>query len=253
MSNPAEKTAGINRWPARLDMAEGISGLMLLAFIWTHMIMVSSILISKDAMYMVARFFEGMYIFGAPHVWLVSTIAVIVFVLLVIHAVIAIRKIPGSYRQYRAFLQHRNRMQHGDTSLWLLQVITGFLLMFLASAHIYQMFSQPGAIGPYASADRIWTDTVWPLYLVLLFSVELHGGIGLYRLLLKWGWFDSASLAQTRRRLQRAKWIITVFFIALGLLTLAAYIRLGVIHAPAAGERYQPLALILVESVGQGS
>ena len=33
---------------------------------------------------------------------------------------------------------------------------------------------------------------MWPLYLVMLFAVEFHGGIGLYRLALKWGWFEGA-------------------------------------------------------------
>ena len=33
---------------------------------------------------------------------------------------------------------------------------------------------------------------------------------------------------------------MTAFLIALGLLTLAAYIRIGIDHAPRVGERYTP-------------
>ena len=84
----------------------------------------------------------------------------------------------------------------------------------------------PGAIGPYESAARVWHGW-WPLYLVLLLAVELHGGIGLYRLAVKWGWFEGADPAASRRRLRTAKWLLTAFFLVLGLFTLAAYLRIG--------------------------
>lgn len=241
----AGREPGNNRyrrhWAAWLDIVQGASGLSLLLFMWTHMLMVSSILISNDVMYMVARIFEGKYVFGEPYPVLVSLVALLIFILLVIHAVTALRKAPANYGEYRRFRVHAKHFKHHDTSFWMLQVVTGFILMFLATAHIYQMFSQPAEIGPYASADRIWSESVWPLYLVLLFSVELHGGIGLYRLALKWGWFD---LKHSRRRLKIAEWSITGFFLALGLLTLAAYIKIGVEHADRAGERYQPVAMV---------
>jgi fumarate reductase subunit C len=73
---------------------------------------------------------------------------------------------------------------------------------------------------------------------VLLFLVELHGGIGLYRLAVKWGDFKDAQAA--RRTLKRLKWGLTVFFLVLGLTTLAAYIKLGMEHAPRVGEPYTP-------------
>ena len=81
---------------------------------------------------------------------------------------------------------------------------------------------------------------MWPLYLVLLFTVEIHGGIGLYRLALKWGWFIGPDAKKSRKRLNQLKWGLTIFFIVLGLLTLLAYIKIGYEHAPNAGERYQP-------------
>jgi fumarate reductase subunit C len=79
---------------------------------------------------------------------------------------------------------------------------------------------------------------MWPLYLVLLFAVELHGGIGLYRLAVKWGWFAGKDDNATRTRLKTLKWALTVFFLVLGLATLAAYIKLGIAHAPHAGQPY---------------
>ena len=55
-------------------------------------------------------------------------------------------------------------MRHEDTTLWWVQVVTGFALFFFASAHLYQMLMHPGDIGPYESADRVYSGRWWPLY-----------------------------------------------------------------------------------------
>jgi fumarate reductase subunit C len=150
------------------------------------------------------------------------------------------RKFPANYRQYRAFAGHRNLLRHEDTTLWWVQCVTGFALFFLASVHLYQMLMHPGDIGPYESADRVWSGRWWPLYLVMLFCVELHAGIGLYRVAVKWGWLEGRDPDASRRRLRTAKWALTAFFLALGLATLAAYMKIGYEHRASAGERYTP-------------
>lgn len=236
-------TGKINRWPALIDMTQGITGLLLVLFMWAHMGFVSSILISKDAMYWVARMFEGEPIFGEPYPLLVSFVALIIFILLMLHAVLAMQKFPASYREYRALHVHLGHFKHGDSWLWLLQVVTGFALFFLASVHLYQLMLNPADIGPYASADRIWSGRFWPLYLVLLFVVEIHGGVGLYRLMIKWGVGLGDNPQRNRRRLKLAKWVITVFFLVLGLASLAAYMKIGAEHADRVGERYVPASL----------
>ena len=230
--NPSRK---LNRWPARIELIQGATGLLLVLFIWVHSFLVSSILISDKAMYNVARFFEGYYVFGRPYPMLVSAIAFIVFVLVVVHAILAIRKIPASYSEYQALRQHLTTFKHTDTLMWAVQVVTGLLLMFFVSIHLYQMFSHPSGIGPYASADRIWNDNFWPMYLILLFAAEIHGGIGVYRLLLKWGWFGP-----DRKKLKITLLLIVSFFLILGTLTLTTEIRKGIAHADSPGERYDP-------------
>ena len=232
-----------SRWPARLDFAQSASGLVLALFMWGHMLFVSSILLGKDAMWAVTKAFEGYFIFGRSYPVLVSMAVAGVFALVVMHALLALRKFPSDYAQVRAFRQHMGAMHHSDTTLWWWQVLTGFALFFLASIHLYAMLTQPDRIGPFESADRVWSAHYWPLYLVLLFAVELHGGIGLYRLAVKWGWFAGRDANATRRRLKALKWSLTVFFLVLGLATLAAYMRIGIEHAPQAGERYVPAAL----------
>lgn len=226
--------------PARLDLIQSSSGLILALFMWLHMLFVSSILLGKEAFWTVARFFEGYFIFGRSYPLMVSVIVALILALVVLHAVLALRKFPADWHQYRTFWRHAHRFPHSDTRLWLLQVITGFALFFLAPAHLYQMMAHPEMIGPYASADRVWSGHFWPLYLLLLFAVELHGGVGLYRLALKWGWFEGQDPARSRARLKRGKWIMTGLFVGVGLLALGAYIWIGIQHADRVGERYTP-------------
>jgi len=241
-ASPAAARA-IDRAPALLDLIQGVSGALLVVFMWVHMGLVSSILVSEEAMYRVARFFEGSYFFGRPHPELVTGIAGAIFLLVAVHALAALRRIPSSYREYRILYSHSRGFRHADTWLWLIQVATGMLLMFLVGVHLYTMMTHPADIGPYESADRFVSGRMWPLYLVLLFAVELHGGIGLYRLVLKWGLLPPGPDPRARRRrLARIKWAITGFFIVLGLATFAAYVEIGLAHADRAGERYLPPA-----------
>lgn len=227
-------------WPARMDVLQSASGLLLALFMWLHMLFVSSILLGNDAMWSVARFFEGYFLFGRRLSWLVSLVVAAVIALFVAHAALALRKFPANYASNRAFRMHMAQMRHEDTTLWYWQVVTGFALFFLASLHLATMLTRPDRIGPYESADRVWSDRMWPVYLGLLFVVELHAGVGLYRLALKWGWGVGADARAGRRRLRILKWSMTVFFVALGLATLAAYVRIGIAHADRYGERYVP-------------
>lgn len=229
-----------SRWPARLDVVQSASGLGLGLFMWGHMAFVSTILISKDAMWWVTRMFEGQLILGKSYPGIVATIVALVSILFVLHGFLAMRKFPANFQEYKSFSGHWKMLRHEDTTLWGLQAVTGFALFFLASVHLYQMLVHPGDIGPYESADRVWSGRWWPLYLVLLFAVELHSGVGLYRLALKWGWFEGDDPNRSRALLKRLKWGITIFFLILGLLTLTAYMKIGYEHSSRAGERYMP-------------
>ncbi|MCP3672388.1 MAG: fumarate reductase cytochrome b subunit [Gammaproteobacteria bacterium] len=233
-----DQCAGKSRLPALLDLAQSLSGLLLALFMWGHMFFVSSILLGKEAMYTITKAFEGYYIFGTSYPWIVSVAVFCVLILFMFHAGLALRKFPSSYQQYKTILAHKSILKHSDTSLWFVQVYTGFAMFFLGSAHLIIMLTHPAEIGPYASSDRVWDGGMWPIYLLLLLAVELHGSIDLYRLAVKWGWFQGSDPDAGRRHLKIAKWGITGFFMLLGLLTLAAYIKIGIDHQANAGERY---------------
>jgi fumarate reductase subunit C len=131
--------------------------------------------------------------------------------------------------------------------LWMVQVVSGLVLMLLASIHLYEMLMHPADIGPYASADRVVSGQMWLLDLVLIFAAEVHGGVGLYRLILKWDWFNSTG------HRQRLRWIIGAlvgFYLLLGLFTFAAYVKIGLEHRPDAGQRYVPSWELPAEGAG---
>lgn len=228
-----------SRGPAWLDLLQGATGLALVIFMWFHLMAVSSILLGKDAMYQVAKMFEGVPIFGEPKPIIVSIVALGIFALFAAHTLLALRKIPSSYRQYSAYLRHMRGLRHEETTLWIVQVVTGLILMWFVTAHLYEMFMHADEIGPYASADRTYGGG-WALGLILLLNVEVHGGVGLYRLIVKWGWFGVVDTPQRRRRLRRFVYGLVAFLIALGLTTQAAYLRIGYEHRESAGERYHP-------------
>jgi fumarate reductase subunit C len=235
---PLSKKAIIS--PATMDVLQSLTGLILVAFVWTHMFFESSILLGKDAMYWVSRMFEGEHFFGKPYPLLISAVAAIIFLLIALHAILAMRKFPGSTRQYTAFNRHMGTLRHSDTTLWYVQVITGFSLFFLVSAHLYIVFTQPENIGPYASADRIWSQRFWILYALLLVAVHVHAGIGIYRLVIKWAPLSSGNFQVLRVRLKIAICCIIVFFLTLGAVTLVTYMNIGFDHAERAGERFVP-------------
>jgi fumarate reductase subunit C len=207
---------------------------------WLHMAFVSSILLGKDAFWTVSRFFEGQFIFGRPFPILVSLFVALVFLVVVVHAGLAMRKFPANWSEYQVFWRHVGGMRHRDTSLWLVQAVTGFAMFFLAPIHLYEMMMEPELIGPYGSADLVWSRRAWPMLLVLLLCVEVHGVIGLYRLALKWGWPSFGDPLRTRTILRRVMWGLMVFFIGTGLLVMDSFVRIGKAHAPNAGERYTP-------------
>lgn len=234
-----------SRLPAKLDYVQSATGLFLGLFMWGHMFFVSTILISKDAMYAVAKFFEGSMFFDEPQPWIVSIVVAVVFVIFIVHAAMGMRKLPINFRQWQVYRTHMKMMNHGDTSLWYIQAFTGFAMFFMGSAHLFLMMTQPETIDPYGSGDRM--VTMWPFYILLLLAVEFHGGIGLYRLCVKWGWFEGTDAKHTRKKLTQVKWGITVFFLALGLLTLVAYLKIGLEHRDNAGERYIPSAMVITD------
>lgn len=236
-----------SRMPAKLDYLQSATGGFLALFMWAHMLLVSSILISEEFMYTVTKLLEASFIFEGGNPLLVTIAAAVIFVIFIVHAGLGMRKLPGNFKQYQVMKAHAKHMGHDDTKLWFTQAFTGFVMFFLGSVHLYIIMTNSADIGPYASADRIWSEWMWPLYILLLLAVEFHGTIGLYRLSVKWGWFDGDNPRETRKKLKKVKWGLTVFFLVLGFASLAAYMKIGMdqVDRNNVGNKFQPQAKVM--------
>ncbi len=224
--------------PAKLDFLQSATGLILAIFILFHLIFESSILLGKDSMYTLTKMFEGEFIIEGGSPVFISVLAMVISVIFIFHAFLAMRKFPHSYREHLRLKIHAKLLHHADTNLWFIQISTGFMLFFLGSIHLYIMMTQPQNIGPFASSDRIYSDMMWPMYLMLLVSVVLHAGVGVYRLIMKWGWFDGENPRENRIKTRKIIKGVIIFYLLIGLFSLLAYMKIGYEHRTHYGEKY---------------
>jgi len=227
--------------PAKLDFLQSATGLVLALFITFHILFESSILFGKGAMYRLTKLFEGEPFIEGGEPLIISALAFIIFALFILHAFIAMRKFPSSYREYQRYNAHRKLLKHNDTDLWFIQISSGFVMFFLGSIHLFTMMTQPANIGPFASADRIYSDVAWPMYLMLLVSVVLHAGVGMYRLIIKWGWLDGKDPRANRKMSKKVIQAVVVVYLLLGIISLGAYMKIGYEHKNDYGSRYMEM------------
>lgn len=229
-----------SRIPARLDLAQSGTGLILGLFMWAHMFLVGSIVLGKGSFHFVAKTMELSFLSDTGHGFPIAVFFAVlgIFTLFITHAFLGVRKFPISWKQHRIMRDQMQMMKHSDTNLWYVQALTGFLMFFLGSVHLYIMLTNPGTIGPYMSADRVVSGNMWPLYLVLLVCVELHATIGIYRLCMKWGWFKGKDARESRKKLKALKNKLTIFFLSLGILALLVFVVIGINHRDNVGEKY---------------
>ncbi|MDD9303161.1 MAG: fumarate reductase cytochrome b subunit [Desulfobacter sp.] len=232
-----------SRLPARLDLVQSGTGLILGLFMWVHMLLVASIILGKGAFNWVAKTMELAFLSDTGHGYPIAVFFAVagVFTLFIIHALLGARKFPISWKQHRIMRDQMVMMKHQDTNLWYIQALTGFIMFFAGSVHLYTMLTHPGSIDPYLSADRVVSGNMWFVYMILLVCVELHGTIGLYRLAMKWGWFqgkDNKTAKASRAKLKLLKNRLTIFFLSLGILALLVFIVIGIGHRDKAGQPY---------------
>ena len=239
------KQKEIDKTPARLDFIQSSTGLILALFIMGHIMFEASILISNEMMYKVTIMFEGYYFFGETYPGIISFLAGAIFVVFIVHAGLALRKFPSDYKKYKIMSKHTATMKHEDTSLWMLQVITGFIMFFIGSVHLYIMMTQPANIGPFASSSRVVDEYMGFLYFALLISVVSHAFVGLYRLALKWGFMEGKNTKVSRRNFKIIMKTMIAVYIVVGLSSLAKYTYIGVNHDFSDGVKYKSDSIVI--------
>jgi len=209
---PAGKSG---KWDGVMDWLQMLSGAGLILFMWCHMLLVSSVVISPAIMNGIAHFFEatGMAQVGGP----------LIFLVFLMHFVLAARKIPFRFDGQRTVMQHARMMHHGDTWLWVLQAVSAMIILVMGSIHMWVVLTDL-PITAAKSAARIQGGFWAAFYLILLPLVELHVGIGLYRIAIKWGFVKDKD----RARFKRGENILTLMFIVIGVITLIRFMFLNI-------------------------
>lgn len=198
-----------NKTDLYLDLVELVSGLLLVGFLWTHMLFVATIIISQDLFNTLSEFLDTYYLsyIGIPFIVVVA----------LMHFVIAGRRIPTRYREQRIVWRHAKMLRHFDTWTWVFQTITGMAILVLAAIHVWIVVTG-WPIRAMSSAERM--EAFWWFYLVLLLFGEYHAGFGLYRQFVKWGWFPRKPIGYVTK-------LITAIIIILGLAAMVVFVRLG--------------------------
>ena len=200
---------------AYLDWLQMLTGAGLILFMWSHMMLVASVNLGTEVMNTLAYFFEATYMaqVGGPLIGLTF----------LVHFVLAARKIPYRTREQSTMWKHSKMLRHKDTWLWVVQAVTAMIILILGAIHMWTVLTDL-PITAEKSAARIQGGFWLVLYLILLPMVELHVGIGFYRIGVKWG----VIKRKTRKGFEGFENILTAIFILIGLITLVRFMLIEV-------------------------
>jgi fumarate reductase subunit C len=207
-----------------IDIAESISGILLVGFLWMHMLFVGTIIVSPE---LFDRLSVGLDRYYLAQIGIPATV-----LLILIHILLAVRRIPLRLRDMRIAWRVTHMINHFDTWVWLVQIITALIIGIMASIHIWYVmadwpirsFTSALRVSASGPADPSFGGFNFPFmivfYVLLLVAGEFHAGFGLYRIFVKWGWFN-------RHRVSYVLKTITAIIIAIGLLALYAFNKLA--------------------------
>ena len=192
---------------AYFDWLQMLTGAGLILFMWSHMIMVASVNLGVDVMNTLAAFLEHTYMaqVGGPLIGLTF----------LLHFALAARKIPFRTEQASIMWKHSKMLHHKDTWLWVVQAVTAMIILIMGAIHMWTVLTDL-PITAQKSAARIQGGFWLVFYLILLPLVELHVGIGFYRIAVKWG----VIKRRTRKGFKGFENILTLIFIVIGLVTI---------------------------------
>jgi fumarate reductase subunit C len=206
------------RTSAYLDFLQMLTGAALILFMWSHMLLVASVNVGAglklggrpDVMNAIARFLEDTYMaqVGGP----------IVACIFLLHFVLAARKVPFRAEQQRTIWKLGRTLHHTDTYLWLIQAFTAMVILIMGTIHMWTVLTDL-PITAAKSAARVQGGFWLVFYLMLLPMVELHVGIGFYRIAVKWGFVRRKG----RKGFKRFENILTAIFVLIGLITLTRF------------------------------
>lgn len=214
-----------------VDLAESITGIILVGFLWMHMLFVGTIYINNGALF--NQLSEGLDKYYLAQIGVPATVLIIL-----LHIFMAGRRAPMRLRDLRIAWRLTNMINHFDTWVWVGQVITALLIGIFASMHLWEIMTT-WPIEAVKSAHRVadpgiafWGGFSVPYYLIFyvifLLVGEFHAGFGLYRIFVKWGWFERHKMGWVLKG-------ITVIIVCIGIGALYMFTRLAKMYPHVGG------------------
>lgn len=197
-------------WSGRVDILQALTGVCLALFVLLHFFIISTVLISVDVMSGIEHFFE--------QVWLTQIGLPGLFVVILLHFLLAARKMPFRAREVATFWRHSQMMHHTGTWIWLLQILTAVIILALFGMHLIEVFMNlPVTFND--TAARVARPGAVCFYALLLLATLTHALVGLYRVGAKFGIITRAT---------RAGWVwgLRIVFIVYVVMALAALARI---------------------------
>jgi fumarate reductase subunit C len=193
-----------------LDVLQMLTGVALVLFMWGHMILVASVNFGSGVMNWIARLLEETY--------MVQIFGPLIAVVFLVHFLLTGRKFPFRSREQKVMWRHSLTLRHGDTWLWVIQVVTAMIILIMGCIHMWVVLTDL-PITAAKSAARIQGGWWLAFYLILLPLVELHVGIGFYRIGVKWGWITRTNRNFFKGIERKQIWV----FLIIGLVTLVTF------------------------------
>lgn len=218
---------------AVLDWLQMLTGAVLVLFMWCHMILVSSVILSPKAMNGIAWFFEATYMaqVGGP----------IIFIIFIGHFILAARKIPFTADGQETAWKHAKMMHHRDTWLWIAQVATAMIILVMGAIHMWVVLNDLPITAEKSAARVASGGWLW-FYFILLPMIELHVSVGAYRIGVKWGFISK----EERPKYKRFELYLFAGFVTIGVITLIVFSCLAgaVSEAQAVAQALIPQAVM---------
>ena len=201
----------MGRWGTALELLLAGSALALTGFMVIHEIMQASVWYGALAMDRLADELDATGLVGAG--------VVAVAVLLAVHALAAIRRLPLRVGEVRAFARTAGSLAHWDTVTWVLQVGSAAVIGVLGAIHLL-VAGEDLPVEAVKSALRVRDLASTGFYDLLLTAVSVHTAFGLERIATKWG-------CPGRTVARALAWTCFAFLLVVGFWTLIMFHRIA--------------------------
>jgi fumarate reductase subunit C len=163
-----------------MELLELATGLLLFMFVQFHLFALSSMILGAEVFNRDSHRMDELYIsyVGIP----------IVIVAILVHGLLAMRKAPWKFQEFRVYLTHSRRLAHLDTWAWGVQILTGCMILVFAAIHVFTVLNT-WPINAATSLARV-QGGYFSSFVLLLMAAEIHAMVGLYRILVKWTSFN---------------------------------------------------------------